>query len=62
MTSHNSNKKPVNNGIRVMKNPQQPNPTRYKNSIGSTHISTQPLPPQKLKSSSDQSGGKADGK
>ena len=62
MISHNSNKKTVNNGTRDIKNSQQPNSTRYKNSIGSTHISTQPLPPQKPKSSGDQSGGKADGK
>lgn len=62
MTSHNSNKKPVNNGTRVIKTPQQPNPIKYKNSIGSTHISTQPLPPQEPKSSGDQSGGKEDGK
>lgn len=62
MTSHNSNKKPVNNGTRVIKNIQQPNPTKYKNSIGSTRISTQPLLPQKPKSSGDQSGSKTDGK
>lgn len=55
--TNNSAKKTTANEIKTTKVPQQcikthsPS-TSYQNSVGSTHISTQPLPPQTSKPSS----------